>query len=103
MMDGIALSQKILKSGAAGCNAANVLRSHRSENILRVGYLGTHQIPLIAGSSDTSFSTRSISGPSGVMGIDHFDSEMLCDSKMSVISGYRLQNFMIPAYTRGIA
>ena len=31
-------------------------------------YFGTHQMPLMASSSLTSFSTRSMSGPVGVMG-----------------------------------
>lgn len=45
-----------------------------SDGLIGVGvacgleYFGTHQIPLMASSSATSFSTMSMSGPSGVIG-----------------------------------
>ena len=65
-----ALSQKILKSSAAGFSAAKA-RTTESENVIPVGleYLGTHQIPFIVSSSSTYFFTSSISGPSLFIGI----------------------------------
>ena len=65
-----ALSQKILKSSAAGFNVAKRLTTS-SEYTIPVGleYFGTHQIPFTAGSLFTYCSTRSISGPSSNKGI----------------------------------
>jgi len=59
----------IRKSGAAvGIEASR--RTVSSEYTAPVGfeYFGTHQMPLIDGSSATSRSTVSISGPSSVIG-----------------------------------
>ena len=79
-----ALSQKIRKSFAAGVKCANLLNCFVRISIAPVGleYFGTHQIPLIAGSSATNFSTISISGPVGRQRyIDHFNSKILCNSQ----------------------
>ena len=65
-----ALSHIILKSLAAGFNAAKRL-TVSSEYVMPSGfeYLGTHQIPLTVESFSTYFSTISISGPFSVIGI----------------------------------
>ena len=90
------MSQKIRKSSAAGFNAAKRC-TVTSEYVIPCGleYFGTHQIPFNGRHHYLHiFLTRSISGPvRSHWDIDHFDSKIFRDSKMSVVSRNRTEEF----------